>query len=131
MIIGGGPAGLNCAETLRYSGYSGKITLVSNEKLLPYDRTVLSKTSPLGDTSKLQLRDSDWLKDADIDVVQDSIYSIHTATKQVTFARGQPMSYDKICIAAGSAASKTSIPGADAKHVYTLRTPKDQESIHK
>jgi len=88
VIIGGGPAGLNCAETLRYSGYSGKITLVSNEKLLPYDRTVLSKTLPFGDASKLQLRDGDWLKDADIDVVQDSIYSIHTATKQVTFARG-------------------------------------------
>jgi NAD(P)H-nitrite reductase large subunit len=69
VIIGGGPAGLNCAETLRYSGYSGKITLVSNEKLLPYDRTLLSKTLPFGDASKFQLRDADWLKDADIDVV--------------------------------------------------------------
>lgn len=41
------------------------------------------------------------------------------------------MSYDKICIATGTAANKTSIPGADAKHVYTLRTHKDQESIKK
>ena len=43
------------------------------------------------------------------------------------------MSYDKICIATGSLAKKmkTSIPGADAKHVYTLRTHKDQESIKK
>jgi len=133
VIIGGGPAGLSCAETLRYSGYAGKITLVSNEKLLPYDRTLLSKTLPFGDSSKSQLRDSDWLQDAEIDVVQDSIYSIHTATKQVTFARGQPMSYDKICIATGSYAKKTqtSIPGSDAKHVYTLRNHKDQESIKK
>lgn len=129
VIIGGGPAGLNCAETLRYSGYSGKITLVSNEKLLPYDRTLLSKTLPFGDASKFQLRDSDWLKDADIDVVEDSVYSIHSTTKQVTFVRGQPMSYDKICIATGAAANKPSITGADAKHVYTLRTHKDQEAI--
>jgi NADPH-dependent 2,4-dienoyl-CoA reductase/sulfur reductase-like enzyme len=52
VIIGGGAAGLNCAETLRYSGYTGKITLVSNEKLLPYDRTLLTKTLPFGDAKK-------------------------------------------------------------------------------
>jgi NADPH-dependent 2,4-dienoyl-CoA reductase/sulfur reductase-like enzyme len=57
VIIGGGAAGLNCAETLRQSGFTGKITLVSAEKVLPYDRTLLTKTLPFGDAKKFVLRD--------------------------------------------------------------------------
>lgn len=43
VIIGGGPSGLSAAETLRQVGYTGKITIISAEKNLPYDRTILSK----------------------------------------------------------------------------------------
>ena len=32
VIIGGGAAGLNCAETLRQSSYTGEILVISNEK---------------------------------------------------------------------------------------------------
>lgn len=49
VIIGAGAAGLTCAETLRSSGYSGKITLINGEKTLPYDRTFLTKALPVGD----------------------------------------------------------------------------------
>lgn len=38
-----GPAGLECAETLRQCGYKGKILIVTAESDLPYDRTKLSK----------------------------------------------------------------------------------------
>jgi len=43
VIIGGGPAGLSAAETLRQAGFEGEITIISKEKHLPYDRTMLSK----------------------------------------------------------------------------------------
>ena len=43
VIIGGGPAGLSAAETLRQAGFTGKIKILSKERHLPYDRTVLSK----------------------------------------------------------------------------------------
>ena len=56
VIIGGGPAGLICAETLRQSDFTGQITVISAEQLLPYDRTLLSKTLPTGDATKLLLR---------------------------------------------------------------------------
>ena len=49
VIVGGGPAGLNCAETLRQSGFSGRVTVVSKEDLIPYDRTLLSKALPMID----------------------------------------------------------------------------------
>lgn len=88
VIIGGGAAGLNCAETLRQSGFTGKITLVSSEKILPYDRTLLTKTLPFGDANKFVLRDQTFLDGADIDVKYDTVYAIHTDKKKVTFARG-------------------------------------------
>jgi NADPH-dependent 2,4-dienoyl-CoA reductase/sulfur reductase-like enzyme len=43
VIVGGGPAGLNAAETLRQSGFTGQITVICSEDSLPYDRTNITK----------------------------------------------------------------------------------------
>jgi nitrite reductase/ring-hydroxylating ferredoxin subunit len=56
VIIGGGAAGLNAAETLRQSGFTGQITLLTNENQAPYDRTLLTKAVAVGDPSKWKLR---------------------------------------------------------------------------
>ena len=34
---------MSAAETMRQGGFTGEILILSNEKYLPYDRTVLSK----------------------------------------------------------------------------------------
>jgi len=129
VVIGGGAAGLNCVETLRYSGYTGKITFICKEKVLPYDRTLLTKTLPFGDPSKFELRNKEWLSNADIDVVHDSVYSVHPDTKQIAMARGAAISYDKLCIATGTEVNKPPIPGSDAHFVYYIRTNEDQIKI--
>lgn len=116
---------------MRYSGYTGKITLVAKEKTLPYDRTALTKGLPTASADKLVLRDKDWLKAADIDVVNDAVYSVHTDTKQLAMARGKALSYDKLMIATGTEVNKPPIPGNDAKGVYYLRTADDQTKIKK
>lgn len=128
VIIGGGAAGLNCAETLRQSGYTGKITMVCQEKILPYDRTKLSKSLPNGEPSKFVLRDEDFLKAHDIDVVFDTVYSLHTDLKKVTFSRGKPMDYDKILIATGGSPRKLKCKVKNKKNVervYYLRSASD------
>ena len=72
VIIGGGPAGLNCAETLRQSGFSGRITVVSKEDMVPYDRTLISKALPMINAREKCLRPAEFLTEADIDYVLSS-----------------------------------------------------------
>ena len=115
VIIGGGAAGIKCAESLRKNGYTGKITMVSPETILPYDRTLLSKALPAGDSSKFTLRCKGFMKRADIDVVKKRVYSIHSDVKKVTFTSGDPMDYDKILICSGGSVRKTEVEGKDAK----------------
>lgn len=62
VIIGGGAAGLTCAETLRQSDFTGEITVISSDDLLPYDRTLLTKILPTGDATKLLLRPEAFMK---------------------------------------------------------------------
>lgn len=38
VVVGGGPSGGICAETLRQQGYQGRLVLVNKESYLPYDR---------------------------------------------------------------------------------------------
>ena len=92
VILGGGPAGLNCAETLRQSGFSGQITVVSKEKAVPYDRTLLSKALANGDSSKWSLRPKEFLNDADIDFTSGPnkrVYNVVPDKKQVILVDGE------------------------------------------
>jgi apoptosis-inducing factor 3 len=42
VIIGAGAAGASAAEQLRHSGFTGRITMLSAEPVVPYDRPKLS-----------------------------------------------------------------------------------------
>lgn len=43
VIVGGGPAGATCAESLRQEGFTGRIVIVCKEDVVPYDRIKVSK----------------------------------------------------------------------------------------
>lgn len=66
VIIGSGPAGLSCAETLRQSGFEGEIIMFGEEQYVPYDRTLLTKMVEGTTIDKVQLRSSEFLEQYDI-----------------------------------------------------------------
>jgi len=130
VIIGGGPAGLNCAETLRQSGFSGQVTMISAEDMIPYDRTLLSKALAVGDASKWSLRPTEFLNEADIETkLKKQVFKIKPEEKKVICYDGDKVFYDKLLIATGSKVWQPPVEGLKLKGVYPLRTSKDQENI--
>ncbi|XP_057654676.1 apoptosis-inducing factor 3-like isoform X1 [Diorhabda carinulata] len=125
VVIGGGPSGATCVETLRQEGFTGQISFVCKEKVLPYDRVKVSKSMDF-DIEKSILRDETFYKTHDIDVFKGvEAIAVKTDDHNVILSNGKTLKYDKLYIATGSNAKKLKIPGSDLKNVIVLRNVDD------
>lgn len=107
IVVGGGPSGAVCAENLRARGFTGRIVLISNESILPYDRPKLSKVMD-AKSEAVQLRTQAFYDDNCIEVMLNtSASSLDSENKEVTLSNGYKIKYDKIYIATGSSARKS------------------------
>lgn len=116
VIVGGGKAGARAAIAFRENGYEGRVTLVSDEILLPYDRPPLSKASIVGESEPepIYLLDDDMMKSLKVDFLGGAgATSIDRAGKTLTLSDGKMLSYDRLLIATGAAPRKLSIGGAE------------------
>jgi NADPH-dependent 2,4-dienoyl-CoA reductase/sulfur reductase-like enzyme/nitrite reductase/ring-hydroxylating ferredoxin subunit len=131
VIVGGGAAGVACAEALRGEGHRGTITLVNGEGSDPVDRPNLSKDYLAGAAPEewAYLRTADALAGADVTVVAGRAMSIDRARHIVELAGGHELGWDALLIATGAEPIRLPIPGADLAHVHTLRTLADSRSI--
>jgi 3-phenylpropionate/trans-cinnamate dioxygenase ferredoxin reductase subunit len=121
IVVGGGLGGLESIRALRELEYSGRITLVSAERHLPYDRPPLSKEVLRGEVEHPEL-EADW-DDFDVEL---RLGSPATALREGTLEteRG-PLDFDGLVIATG--ASPVRLPGAEGLHV--LRTIEDAHAL--
>ncbi|MGZ8716213.1 MAG: FAD-dependent oxidoreductase, partial [Gaiellaceae bacterium] len=71
VIVGAGLAGARTAETLRAEGFDGRVVLVGDEPVAPYERPALSKEYLAGtrDEASLQLRKPSFWADSGIELV--------------------------------------------------------------
>ncbi|XP_069040490.1 apoptosis inducing factor mitochondria associated 4 isoform X2 [Lepisosteus oculatus] len=130
VLIGGGPATLLCAETLRQERYGGRIIMVTRENMLPYDKTKLSKVLSVQDQNIL-LRQTDFFQQYDIEVwLGKEATSVNTNKNVITFNDGSSQRYDQLLIATGCRARILHCPGADLDNVRLLQTPDDATKIH-
>jgi NADPH-dependent 2,4-dienoyl-CoA reductase/sulfur reductase-like enzyme/nitrite reductase/ring-hydroxylating ferredoxin subunit len=130
VIVGAGPAGAVCAETLRKLGYGGPVTLVGDEG--PVDRPNLSKDYLAGTAPEewMPLRPPEFYGEQDIEFVQgDPAASIDTAARRVTLASGKTIAYGALVLATGAEPRRLSIPGAELPQVHLLRTLADSRGI--
>lgn len=129
VVVGGGPAGATCVETLRQEGFAGKITLVCKENALPYDRIKVSKALDVT-IDKLQLRDEEFYLNNGINVLKNTAaISIDTNNNEVALSNGTKLHFDKLFVATGSKALKAKVPGADLNNVLVLRNYNDAEYL--
>ncbi len=127
VIAGGGLAAQRCGETLRSKGYEGRIRIVSDEPVAPYDRPPLSKGLLLGEAGEdeLSYRDASWYPDSGIELMLgERAEALDPERRELRLASGSGLEYAQLLIATGSAPRR--LPFAEGySNVHYLRTVSD------
>jgi len=130
VVVGASLAGLRAAETARATGFSGRVTVIGDERHLPYDRPPLSKQVLTGtaDATTTTLP-----RVADLDVewrVGRTAVSLDTVRRQVILDGGEPVDYTRLLIATGRRSRLWPVPAeAELDGVFVLRTADDAARI--
>jgi NADPH-dependent 2,4-dienoyl-CoA reductase/sulfur reductase-like enzyme/nitrite reductase/ring-hydroxylating ferredoxin subunit len=132
VIVGGGAAGFAAAEMLRRRQFGGSIVMLSDDAAAPLDRPNLSKDYLAGQAPEdwLPLRPGSFYGEANIELrLSTKVTGIDTKAQQVVTEDGGSVSYDRLLLATGAESVRLSIPGADPKRLFTLRTLADCRAI--
>ncbi|XP_024939599.1 apoptosis-inducing factor 3 isoform X2 [Cephus cinctus] len=129
VIIGGGPSGATCAETLRQEGFTGRIVMVCKEPILPYDRCKVSKTMDF-ELEKALLRPQLFYDENKIETkLNVEATALDTNANIVKLSSNEELKYDYLYIATGSKARKPDVPGADLANIFVMRNHADSVGI--
>jgi 3-phenylpropionate/trans-cinnamate dioxygenase ferredoxin reductase component len=123
LVVGAGHAGGVLVRALRDEGYDGAITLVGEERWLPYERPPLSKGLLLGRQSvaDAMLHDAAWYESADVTLrLGEPVGAIGAGF--ATLADGTLIAADTIVLATGAGARPIRVPGASLGNVVYLRS---------
>ncbi|WP_289031279.1 FAD/NAD(P)-binding oxidoreductase [uncultured Paraglaciecola sp.] len=128
IIIGASHGGVQAAINLRAQGYTDPITLISADKVLPYQRPPLSKAF-LQNTlpeQRLWLRPETFYTQKDIDLrLGTRVVKIDRQKQLVVLDNQEQLSYSKLILATGASIRKLTIPGSDLEGVHYLRDHQD------
>ena len=132
VIVGGGAAGLACANELRHRGFDGDITILSADVDPPCDRPNLSKDYLAGTAPEewLWLRSEDWYADNRVALrLGAQVTAVDLDARRVTSRSGEDFAFDRLLIATGSEPNRLALPGFDHRNVLTLRSVADARAI--
>ena len=126
VVVGAGEAGARVCVALREQGYDGALTLIGEERHLPYERPPLSKASIVAEIEPEipTIADARRLTELGVDFISGvSVDAIDRASRRVTLADGGSRGYDKLVLATGATPRRLSPPAAE--YGLTLRTHED------
>jgi 3-phenylpropionate/trans-cinnamate dioxygenase ferredoxin reductase component len=132
LIVGGGQAAAQTVESVRAFGFTGAITLVSEEGFAPYQRPPLSKQYLAG------RHPQEWLLYRPLSFYARHQVSIRLNSRAVRIDRhartvelesAEMLAYDRLVLATGARARRLSIPGGDNPSVVYLRDARDAQRI--
>jgi 3-phenylpropionate/trans-cinnamate dioxygenase ferredoxin reductase subunit len=125
VIAGASLAGAKAAETLRSEGFDGRVVLVGEEPVRPYERPPLSKTYLRGEVSfdEAAVHDERFYEEHDIELLTaTSVASIDPASRCVTLDPGGVLPYDQLLVTTGAKPNRIAIPGSDLGGIHYLRS---------
>jgi 3-phenylpropionate/trans-cinnamate dioxygenase ferredoxin reductase component len=132
VIIGGGLTAHSAAMAARHNGYSGAITILSDEPSLPYDRTPLSKgvLQSKQESSQLGFQpDGDYGNDEITVLTEARAQKVDLRERRIEVSNGDTLVFDDLLIATGATPIRLNGDGFDLKGVHYLRTIEDAENL--
>ncbi|MEM7196253.1 MAG: FAD-dependent oxidoreductase [Pseudomonadota bacterium] len=125
VIVGGGQAAIACVTKLRNLDFSGDITIVTEEAVLPYQRPPLSKQYLLGKQTleDLFFQADSWYDERSITVLLEAkVVAVNRDTPSVVTEDGREISYSKLVWCAGSEPIRLPASvGGEAENVSVVR----------
>ena len=132
VIIGASLAGAKAAQTLREEGFDGRIALIGEEPVRPYERPPLSKDYLQGkvEADVAFVHDPAYYDKHDIDLrLATPVRRLEPAGREVVLASGERLGYDAVLLATGATPRRLAVPGTDLAGVHYLRTLTDAERL--
>ncbi|WP_030997608.1 NAD(P)/FAD-dependent oxidoreductase [Streptomyces sp. NRRL F-5630] len=120
VVVGASAAGLTAAETLRREGYDGALTLVGEERHLPYDRPPLSKQVLAGEwtAARTRLRRPEEVTALGLDLrLGTAATALSQSARTVTLTDGEDLAWDAVLIATGVRPRRLPWCGLPGTHV--------------
>eukprot|EP01098_Paradermamoeba_levis_P014106 TRINITY_DN6626_c0_g5_i1.p1 TRINITY_DN6626_c0_g5~~TRINITY_DN6626_c0_g5_i1.p1 ORF type:complete len:621 (+),score=214.68 TRINITY_DN6626_c0_g5_i1:223-1863(+) len=135
VVVGAGAAGVIAVQTLRESGFKGKIVLVGKEPHVPYDRIKCSKTLNLT-LESIAIRPPDFYAKNGIDLLLGreatslALPDVVSGQKGIVgLSDGTLVDFDSILIATGGNCRTLKCEGHELKNIFTVRFIEDANGI--
>ncbi len=125
VIAGASLAGAKAAESLRAEGFDGRVVLIGDEPVRPYERPPLSKTYLRGEVGfeAAAVHPEAFYQEHEIELLTSTIVtSVDPASKQVNLDPGGRLAYDQLLLTTGAIPRHVMIPGADLDGIHYLRS---------
>lgn len=132
VIIGAGPAGVFAAIEAKRRDAGAEVTLVSDERLEPYERPPLSKAVLLGKTRAVDapIAGPKGVAGHGITLMLHTrCAAIDRAARAVVTATGERLPYDALVIATGSVARQLPMLPLGTPRVHYLRTEAHADTL--
>jgi 3-phenylpropionate/trans-cinnamate dioxygenase ferredoxin reductase subunit len=134
VIVGAGMAGGKAAETLRAEGFDGRIVVIGEEDVRPYERPPMSKEYLRAEKGfdDAAVHEPDFYAAHDIELRTGTrVSGLDVKRHEVTTASGEAIHYDRLLLSTGAAPRRLRLPGSDLPGVHYLRTVADSDTLHR
>ncbi|XP_018343990.1 PREDICTED: apoptosis-inducing factor 3-like isoform X1 [Trachymyrmex septentrionalis] len=130
VIVGGGPSGATCAESLRQEGFTGRIIMICRENIIPYDRIKVSKKLNF-DVHSATLRSPSFYNEHDIETkLGVKAIDLDTTGNIVKLSNNENFMYNYLFVCTGSKPRTLNIPGVNLSNIFVLRNYTDSQGVY-
>jgi phenylglyoxylate dehydrogenase epsilon subunit len=133
LIAGSSHAGLSALEAIRMQHGEGRITLLTQDKYLPYSPTILPYVvSGLVDAKEAFLRDEEAVSRYGAEFKRDAkVVRVEPQTRTLKLQTGENIQYEKLLLATGARPMLPPISGLKDAPYHVLRTLDDAVGLHR